>query len=142
MRGIVERWLSQLWKLTVLWPAWLLTPDGRRVLFSRATLWRLGMALVFAAAVVAMAQTLPTDLALIGAADVTAYVEAAVVVWAAGASGMLRAGLRFVRRAMTSRVEVVARRERRATMRRRRPRRVQPPANDDGVPGGRWTVAA
>ena len=45
-------------------------------------------------------------------------------------------------RAALRRLLIAARRERRTAMRRRRQRRPPPPANDDGRPGGRWTVAA
>lgn len=51
MTGILEIAAGQLWKLLVLWPAWLLTPQGRRSLLSRAVLRHLivtiGVTLLF-----------------------------------------------------------------------------------------------
>jgi hypothetical protein len=144
MRAIVELWLSQLYKLTVLWPAWLLTPQGRRAVFKPRTIWRIALALVFVGALAAMLQAaaLPPDFALIGAGDVMAYVDVAVIAWVAGASAVVKVLIAWSRRRGRGPVQVAARRERRTAMRRRGPRRSRPPANDDGFPGGRWTVAA
>jgi hypothetical protein len=131
----------QLYRLCVLMPAWLLTPDGRKVLFSRSTLWRIGVTLAFALAVMALAQTLPADMPLIGAGDIIAYLDVAAIVWVTGAAGWIRTGLKLVRQSLGG--IVAARRERRTAVRRRRRRRLAPPpANDDGFSGGRWTVAA
>jgi hypothetical protein len=144
MGGIFGLWLGQLYRLTVLWPAWLLTPAGRKALFSRSTLWRVLLAAAFFVALIAFAQTLPADLALIAAGDVLSYFEIAALAWVASAAGVLRAGPRAVGQALlaAARRLVAARRERRTAMRRRRPKRTPPPANDDDLPGGRWTVAA
>jgi hypothetical protein len=145
MRGIVELWLSQLYKLTVLWPAWLLTPEGRETLFSRKTLWRLALAVVFALALGAlMYGALPADLALIGAGDIVSYIDIIAIAWLAGAAKILRDGAKLAGEALrrVPGMVIAARREGRAAMRRRRPRRPPPPADDDGWPGERWTVAA
>jgi hypothetical protein len=139
--GIFELWRMQLYRLCVLMPAWLLTPDGRNALFSRSTLWRIALTLALALAVMALAQTLPADLALIGAGDVIAYLDVAAIVWVTGAAGWVRTGVKLARQSLGG--LVAARRERRAAVRRRRQRRLAPPsANDDGLPGERWTVAA
>jgi hypothetical protein len=138
--GGIELWRAQLYRLLVLWPAWLLTPAGRKVLFSRSTLWRIALAAAFFVAIMALAQSVPADMAFIGAGDVVAYLEVAAIVWVTGAMGWVRAGVKLVRRSAGG--LVAARRERRAAMRRRRQRRPPPPANDDGLPDGRWTVAA
>ena len=145
MRGIVELWLSQLYKLTVLWPAWLLTPQGLGTVFAPRMLWRIALLLMFAAAVSAMLQAgLPPDMALIGSGDVMAYVDVVVIAWAAGASSIAKLGMAWLTRRVRRKPVplVAARRGGRAAMRRRRLRRPPPPANDDGCPGGRWTVAA
>ncbi|MBS0362909.1 MAG: hypothetical protein JSR98_16145 [Proteobacteria bacterium] len=143
MRGIVELWLSQLYRLTVLWPAWLLTPDGRKLLFSRSILWRAALMLVFALAVIGfMYAALPADLAMIGAGDLVAYFDVAVIAWVAGVGGALKAAVSWAGRRLRPRVQVAARPRGRTAMRRRGPRRSRPPANDDGFPGERWTVAA
>ncbi len=135
MREIIELWLGQLYRLTVVMPAWLLTPDGHKSLFSKAMLWRILLAVAFAVAMVALAQTLPADLALIAAGDLVSYVEVAAIVWMATATGLARGALRRVGRGLRGKLLIAARR-------RRRPRRPPPPANDDGPSGGRWTVAA
>jgi hypothetical protein len=141
MGGIAELWLGQLYKLTVLWPAWLLTPEGREALFSRKTLWRLALTVVFALALVALLQALPADLALIGAGDVLTYIDIVAIAWIAGAAGIVRDGLslagRSLRRLGTRRTAVV--RAPRAG-RGRRPRRPTLPANDED--GAGWALAA
>lgn len=143
MRGIVELWLSQLYKLTVLWPAWLLTPEGLKKLFAGRVLWRLALMVVFILAVVALVQVFPPDIALIGAGDILSYIDIVAIALVVGAARIVRDGVRLVARLLKRAPEplVAARREGRAAMRRRR-RRPAPPANDDGLPGGRWTVAA
>ncbi|THD70357.1 hypothetical protein [Phenylobacterium sp.] len=142
--GGIELWRTQLYRLCVLWPAWLLTPQGLKVLFSRSTLWRIALAAAFFVAMIALAQTLPADIALIAAGDVVGYFEIAALAWVASAAGVIRTGPAAVGRALlaAARRLVAARRERRTAMRRRRQRRPRPPASDDGFPGGRWTVAA
>ncbi|HLZ75101.1 hypothetical protein [Phenylobacterium sp.] len=144
MRGIVELWLSQLYKLTVLWPAWLLTPEGLKALVSSRTLWRVALTLAFVLAVAAFIQAYPPGVAFIGAGDVVAYLDIIAIAWVAGAAKIVRAGVELARQALKRRPAalVAARRESRAAMRRRRQRRPPPPANDDARPGGRWTVAA
>jgi hypothetical protein len=138
--GEIEVWRTQLYRFLVLMPAWLLTPAGRKVLFSRSMLWRIALTAAFFVAVMALAQTLPADIAFIGAGDVIAYLDVAAIVWVTGAMGWVRTGVKLAQRALGR--HVAARRERRTAMRRRRQRRPRPPANDDGFPGGRWTVAA
>ena len=144
MRGIVELWLSQLHKLTVLWPAWLMTPEGRRTLLTSRVLWRLALLVVFTFALVALVQVFPPDLALIGAGDILTYIDIVAIAWLAGATRIVRDAVRLANRALR-RIPgalVAARREGRAAVRRRRQKRPPPPANDDGHPGRRWTVAA
>jgi hypothetical protein len=140
--GIIQLWLGQLYALTVLKPAWLLTPEGRKTLFSKATLWRILLAIAFAVALIAVAQTLPADIALIAAGDLVSYFEMAAIVWIAAAGGRVRTAFRALGRGARLRGLIAARRERRTAMRRRRQRRPPPPANDDGRSGERWTVAA
>lgn len=147
MRGFIGLWLGQLYKLLVIWPAWLLTPEGLKALRSPRNLWRIAMGLVFALALVALAQTLPADMALIGAGDLMAYVDVAALAWLAGAGVLVRYALKQARRLWAKgfavrKAQVAVRRERRTALRHRRPKRPPPPANDDSVPGVRWTVAA
>jgi hypothetical protein len=139
---IIQLWLGQLYELSVLKPAWLLTPEGNKTLFSKATLWRILLLVAFAVAMAALAQTLPADLALIAAGDLVSYVEVAAIVWIATAGGRVRGALRSIGRGLRLRGLIAARRERRTAMRRRRQRRPAPPANDDGPSGERWTIAA
>ena len=145
MRGIVDLWLGQLYKLAVLWPAWLMTPEGRKTLFSRSILLRVALALVFAAALASfMYAALPADLALIGAGDVVAYLDVAAIAWAVGLGSVLKAAWGWLKRRLGVRppAQIAARPKGRTAVRRRRPRRLSPPANDDDVPGRRWTDAA
>jgi hypothetical protein len=142
MRGMIELWLSQLHKLTVLWPAWLLTPEGLKTLFSRKVLWRLALTLVFTLALVALLQSLPADLALIGAGDVLTYLDIVAIAWLAGAAKVVRAGIELARRGLgrggLRRASIV--RAPRAA-RSRRPRRpTLSPANDED--GAGWALAA
>ncbi|MGZ3378444.1 MAG: hypothetical protein ACXU8S_17755, partial [Phenylobacterium sp.] len=118
MRGIVELWLSQLYKLTVLWPAWLLTPQGLKSVFSSRTLWRVALTLAFVLAIAALIQAYPPGVAFIGAGDVVAYLDIIAIAWVAGAAKILREGAGLVRRALRRRpaAMVAARRERRAAM--------------------------
>jgi hypothetical protein len=113
---------------------------GRKVLFSRSTLWRIALAAAFFVALMALAQSLPADIAFVGAGDAIAYLDVVAIVWVTGAMGWIRTGVKLVRRSLGG--VVAARRERRTAMRRRRRRRPPPPANDDGLPGRRWTAAA
>jgi hypothetical protein len=142
MRGMIELWLSQLHKLTVLWPAWLLTPEGLKTLFSRKVLWRLALTLVFTLALVALLQSLPADLALIGAGDVLTYLDIVAIAWLAGAAKVVRAGMELARRGLRRgglRRPSIVRAPRAA--RSRRPRRLTPPpANDED--GAGWALAA
>jgi hypothetical protein len=144
MRGIVELWLSQLFKLIVLWPAWLLTPEGCRALLSSKTLWRVALALVFVLAIALLVQAYPPSVAFVGAGDAVAYLDVIALAWLAGAARLVREGIKLARRGLRRLPAALfaARRERRAAMRRRRQKRPAPPANDDGHPGERWTVAA
>jgi hypothetical protein len=143
MRAIVDLWLGQLWKLTVLWPVWLLTPEGLRAVFAPRMLWRIALMLAFAVALNAMLQAgLPPDMALIGSGDAVAYLDVVAIAWAVGAAGVLKTAAAWVVRRLKPKVQVAARRARRTGMRRRGPKRPSPPANDDGLPGGRWAVAA
>lgn len=143
MRGIVELWLGQLFKLAVVWPAWLLTPEACEMLFSRRTLWRLALAVVFALAVVALLQTLPADLALIGAGDVLTYLDVVAIVWIAGAAGVVHDGLKLTRSGLRRLVEaaMAPRRSRRAARRPRRARRKPPSVSDGGGWAGGWSFA-
>lgn len=142
MRAIVELWLSQLYRLTVLWPAWLLTPDGLRKAFAPRMLWRIVLMLACVAAVNAMIQAgVPPDMALIGSGDLVAYLDVVVIVWAVGAAGVLKAAAAWVVRRLKPKAQVAVRRGGRSATRRRGPKRRSPPANDD-APGGRWTLAA
>lgn len=147
MKEILQIAMEQLWRLTVLSPAWLLTPDGRKTLFSAKTLRRVLMSLAFTLILVGVAQTLPFDLALIFAGDVLTYAEVAAIVWIATANGVLTASLRAASRAAGSTLRRFARagsRGRRPAGRgRRRPRRLAPPpANDDRPAGLDWALAA
>jgi hypothetical protein len=144
MRGIVELWLSQLFKLTVLWPAWVLTPQGFKTLFNSRTLWRVALTLAFVLAIAALIQAYPPSVAFIGAGDLVAYLDIIAIAWVAGAARIVREGVKLARRALkrTPVALVAARPQGRAAMRRRRQKRPPPPANDDGRPGERWTVAA
>ena len=143
MREIPQLWMDQLWKLTVVWPAWLLTPDGRTTLFSRASFWKLMLGVVTLVAIIALAQTLPADLAVLAAGDVASYFEIAAIVWLTGAVVFLRAAMKATARSglkglvRFGRVAV-----RRRAMRRRRPRRLPPPANDDDPAGVVCALAA
>ena len=81
MRGIVGLWLSQLYKLTVLWPAWLLTPQGLKTVFSSRTLWRVALTLAFVLAIAAFMQVYPPSAAFIGAGDAVAYLDIIAIAW-------------------------------------------------------------
>ncbi len=138
MRGIVGLWLSQLYKLTVLWPAWLLTPQGLKTVFSSRTLWRVALTLAFVLAIAAFMQVYPPSAAFIGAGDAVAYLDIIAIAWVAGAA---REGVKLAGRALRRvglRRTAVSRAPRAAQ--RRRPRRPAPPANDDG--GAGWALAA
>jgi len=146
VKEILQIAMEQLWRLTVLSPAWLLTPDGRKTLFSAKTLRRVLMSLAFTLVLVGVAQTLPFDLALIFAGDVLTYAEVAAIAWIATANGVLTAGLKTAGRAVGSTLRRFARagsRGRRAAGRSRRQRRLAPPpANDDRPAGLDWALAA
>ena len=141
MREFLRIAAEQLWRLTVITPAWLLTPDGRKALFSAATARRLLVAVGFALALVALLQTFPADVALILAGDVMTYAEVAAIVWIAGAHGILTQGLaacRRVGRPALRRLRIGGRRPR-AIRRRLRP---PPVADDDGPAAPGWLLAA
>ena len=147
MREILQIAMEQLWKLTVLGPAWLLTPEGRKALLNRNMLRRVLMSVAFTLILVGLAQTLPFDLALIFAGDVLTYAEVAAIVWIASANGVLtqalrlatHAGLKVLRRLRPT----VAGRAQQAAGRQRRPRRTAaPPADDEGAAAFGWALAA
>ena len=145
MKEVLQIAMEQLWRLTVVGPAWLLTPEGRRTLFSAKTLRRVLMSLAFTLILVGVAQTLPFDIALIFAGDVLTYAEVAAIVWIATANGVLTASLKAATRAVGSMLRRFARagsRGRRAAGRGRRPRRLAPPANDDRPAELDWAFAA
>jgi hypothetical protein len=141
MRGIIGLWLGQLFQLIVIWPAWLLTPEGRKTLFSRKTLWRMVLAVVFVLALYAISLSLPADLAFIAAGDVLIYIDIVAIAWIAGAARIVRDGLKLARHVLrrAGRRSLIVRRAARAAQ-HRRPRRAPPPANDDDHPG--WALAA
>lgn len=147
MRELIAVAMQQLWKLTVLGPAWLLTPQGQKTLFSRQTLRRVVMSVAFAMILAGVAQTLPFDLALIFAGDILAYAEIAAIAWIATASGVLtqamkaaaHAGLQALRRLRPA----GARQPRKVAARRRRPRRTAArPPNDDSPRTVGWLRVA
>jgi len=102
VKEVLQIAMEQLWRLTVVGPAWLLTPEGRRTLFSAKTLRRVLMSLAFTLILVGVAQTLPFDIALIFAGDVLTYAEVAAIVWIATANGVLTASLKAATRAVAS----------------------------------------
>ena len=145
MRGIAEFWLSQLHKLLVLWPAWLLTPEGLRTAHAPRMLWKIALMVALAVAISSLLQAgLPPDLAVIGSGDLVAYLDVVAIAWAVGAVGALNSAARWAirRRRPGHQAQVAARRGRRTAVRRRGRKRLSPPANDDGFPGHRWTDAA
>jgi hypothetical protein len=120
---------GQLFKLFVLWPAWALTPEGRKALVSWKVARRILAFVVIAVVVLGMAQMLPADLAFLYATDVATWFDLAAVAWLLGLAGRLKD---LVQGAATL-VSLVrprrAPRSRPRTLRSRRPAR--PPAADN-----------
>lgn len=146
MREILKIAMEQLWRLAVLGPAWLLTPQGRKTLFSAKTLRRVLLSVAFTLILVGVAQTLPFDLALIFAGDVLTYAEVAAIAWIASANGVLTAALKAAVHAVRPALQSFTRAGpggRRAAARRRRPRRLTPPPGNDDRPAELgWALAA
>jgi hypothetical protein len=139
---MIELWLSQLHKLTVLWPAWLLTPEGRRAVLNRRVIWRITLTVIFVLALATLLHAFSADIAIAGAADVATYLDIVAIAWLAGAARVVRAGIELARRGLRRgglRRPSIVHAPRAA--RSRRPRRpAPPPANDEDGTG--WALAA
>lgn len=129
MSEIVQLWLSQLWKLLVIWPAWLLTPEGRRAILTRKMLSRLGTAAAVVVTLMLLAKGLPVDPAFVLTGDLIAYLDVIAIALMSGAVGFLARVARAAGRAVRSLIHTSARQGRPAA--RRRARRIRSPANDD-----------
>jgi hypothetical protein len=132
MREFLEIAAQQLWRLTVVWPAWLLTPEGTRHLLSRRGLRRLALFALMVGLTFAVSQVMPWGVSLIYAGDLVTYLDLTAVAWLLSASGQIRHVVRAARgRPRLRRSPIRRARAGHRTSRTAAGRRASPPANED-----------
>jgi hypothetical protein len=128
--------------VTVVWPAWLLTPEGMRHLLSRRSLRRLALFALLVALTFAVSQVMPWGVSLIYAGDLVTYLDLTAVAWLLSASGQIRHAVRAVRGTRSLRPSHIRRAQAGPRTSRTAARRRTPPSANDYDDSAAWRLAA